>query len=75
MKRMIALLCAVLLLCSLTVTVFAEGETAETTETTASTGPVMLPGMTPALAVVAGMAITVSIFGWWSNRNNKDRRL
>ena len=51
MKRMIALLCAVLLLCSLTVTVFAEGGTAETTETTVSTGPVMLPGM-----MIYGMA-------------------
>ena len=70
MKRIFALLFAVLLLCSLAVTAFAEGEAAAETA-----GPVMLPGWTPALAVVAGMAIAVSIFGWWTNRNNNDRRL
>ncbi len=71
MKRISALLCALLLLCSVTVTALAEEETAAA----AAAGPVMLPGVTPALAVVAGMAIAVSIFGWWSNRHNNDRRL
>ena len=70
MKRIVALLCIALLLCT---SVLAEGETAA--ETAQSAGPVMLPGVTPALAVVAGMAIAVSIFGWWTNRNNNDRRL
>lgn len=70
MKRIIALLCVVLLLCT---SVLAEGEAAA--ETAAAEGPVMLPGVTPALAMIAGAAIAVSIFGWWSNRNDKDRRL
>lgn len=69
MKRFCVWLSALCLLNSLTFSALAEGETE------ASSGPVMLPGMTPLLAVVAGMAIAVSLIGWWNNRNHDDRHL
>ena len=68
MKRLCALFSAFLLTFVLAVPALAEGEAA-------ASEPVMLPGVTPVAAVVAGMAIAVSVIGWWTRRNDKGRRL